>query len=114
MYIIDLSVVQAQLPSETFLQIRNETRLTRWRDLSRPLEVVCARDVSEPEIEVDDESYEIKAIKAYLAGDLKARDSRASLEVSRPTMYRMVARYVEFGPDGLHSMDEKRRYLGRS
>jgi DNA-binding winged helix-turn-helix (wHTH) protein/transposase len=60
-------------------------------------------DEIELTIEVDEESYEIKAIKAYLSGDLKARDLRASLEVSRPTMYRMVARYVESGPDGLRS-----------
>ena len=37
------------------------------------------------EIEVDDETYEVKAIKAYLRGEMKAKDLQASLDVSRAT-----------------------------
>jgi transposase len=60
-------------------------------------------DMEGPIIEVDEESYEVKAIRAYLRGELKARDLQASLEVSRPTMYRMISRYRESGPAGLVS-----------
>ena len=60
-------------------------------------------DENEPDIEVNEEAYEISAIKAYLAGQLKARDLQASLEVSRSTMYRMVERYQGSGPDGLQT-----------
>lgn len=56
-----------------------------------------------PEIEVEEESYEVKAIRAYIAGELKAKDLQTSLKVSRAAMYRMVDRYREFGPDGLVS-----------
>jgi transposase len=56
-----------------------------------------------PEIEVEEESYEVKALRAYIAGELKAKDLQTSLEVSRAAMYRMVDRYREFGPDGLVS-----------
>lgn len=52
-------------------------------------------------IEVEEESYEVKAIKTYIAGKLKAKDLQASLGVSRPTMYRMVNRFRTSGADGL-------------
>lgn len=54
-------------------------------------------------IEVDEETYEVKAIEAYLKGKLTAKDLRASLEVSRAVMYRMVNRYKQSGPEGLAS-----------
>ena len=61
--------------------------------------------MAEPEfeIEIDDEIYEVKAIKAYLRGELKAKDLHASLEVSRATAHRMVSRFKEEGAEGLIS-----------
>ena len=50
-------------------------------------------DKHSPEIELDEESYETKAIKAYLRGKIQAKDLLASLEVSRPVMYRMIKRF---------------------
>ncbi len=58
---------------------------------------------TELEIEVDDETYEVKAIKAYIRGELKAKDLQASLDVSRATAHRMVARYKKEGAEGLIS-----------
>lgn len=54
-------------------------------------------------IEVDDESYELKAITAYVRGEIKARDLQESLGVSRSTMYRMIDRFKQSGAAGLLS-----------
>lgn len=58
---------------------------------------------SSVDIEIDEESYEIKAIKAYLAKEISISDLRASLGLKRSQTYRLVDRYREHGPDGLRS-----------
>lgn len=55
------------------------------------------------EIVEDLQPYEIKALEAYLQGELKAKDLQASLEISRSHMYRLLKRYREHGSDGLTS-----------
>lgn len=40
------------------------------------------------DIEIDEESYEIKAIKAYLAKEISISDLRASLNLKRSQTYR--------------------------
>lgn len=57
----------------------------------------------EPIIQVDDETYEFKAIQAYLAGDIRFPDLQASLELSRAQTYRLVAQFKKDGPVGLQS-----------
>jgi hypothetical protein len=44
------------------------------------------------DVETDEDTYEVKAIKAYLAGELKAKDLQVSLGVSRPVMFRRITR----------------------
>ena len=54
-------------------------------------------------IEIDEDSYEIKAIKAYLAKEISISDLRTSLGLKRTQTYRLVDRYREHGPAGLDS-----------
>jgi len=58
---------------------------------------------------VDEESYEIKAIREYIAGKIKLADLQASLELSRAWTCRLVARFKKEGPAGLQS-----RKLGKA
>lgn len=58
---------------------------------------------SSVDIDIDEESYEIKAIKAYLAKEISISDLRASLGLKRSQTYRLVDRYREHGSDGLRS-----------
>jgi len=60
------------------------------------------------DIQVDEESYEIKAIKTFLAGEISIGDLRVSLGLGRAQTYRQVNRYREFGPDGLQSKKKGR------
>jgi transposase len=55
------------------------------------------------EIAEDIQPYEIKALEAYLRGELEAKDLQASLEISRSHMYRLLKRFREHGPEGLAS-----------
>lgn len=55
------------------------------------------------EIVEDLEPYEIKAIEAYLRGELKAKALQASLEISRSHMFRLIQRYRQNGAEGLAS-----------
>ena len=57
----------------------------------------------ECKIQIDEETYELKAINAFLAGDLRLSDLQASLELSRAQTYRLVARVKEYGAAGLRS-----------
>lgn len=59
-------------------------------------------DDNESWISVDDETYEIKAIKAYERNELAAKDLQASLGVSRAHMFRLIERYRSSGRDGLN------------
>ncbi len=63
----------------------------------------------EPKIVVDEESYEIKAIREYIAGGMKLADLQASLGLSRAWTARLVARFKKEGPAGLQS-----RKLGKA
>lgn len=55
------------------------------------------------DIEVDDESYEIKAIRAYCADEISIADLQMSLDLERAQTYRVVKRFRKHGPDGLRS-----------
>lgn len=72
-----------------------------------------ANDI-EPYISVDEESYESKAITAYLAGEINATDLRESLGVSRGNMYRLIERYRQSGKEGLSSRKYGTRNRARS
>ena len=61
------------------------------------------------EIEVDEESYEISAIQAYLAGEISIGDLQVSLELGRAQTYRLVGRYRRDGPEGLRSRKKGKR-----
>lgn len=63
----------------------------------------------ELQIEVDEETYEIKAIGAYLRKEISAADLQVSLNVSRAQMYRLIKRYQMSGPDGLISKKKGNR-----
>lgn len=56
-----------------------------------------------PAIEIDDETYEAKAIRAFLAKEITISDLQASLELSRSYTYRRVDLFRRFGPEGLRS-----------
>ncbi len=54
-------------------------------------------------LEIDNEAYEAKAIKAYLADEISFADLEASLDLKRTQVRRLVARYRESGEEGLKS-----------
>ncbi|WP_422061192.1 ISNCY family transposase [Sphingopyxis sp.] len=54
-------------------------------------------------LEIDDEAYETKAIKAYLANEISFADLEASLELKRAQVRRLVARFKVSGQEGLKS-----------
>ena len=58
---------------------------------------------SEPYIEVEEDSYEVRAIEAFLAGEIRIGDLQASLELKRAQTYRLVDRYKRLGAEGLQS-----------
>jgi transposase len=60
-------------------------------------------DEIELDIEVDEEAYEVKAIKAFLAKEISLEDLQVSLERGRAQTYRLVKRYKSEGPSGLIS-----------
>ena len=61
------------------------------------------------EIEVDEESYEISAIQAYLAGEISIGDLQVSLELGRAQTYRLVGRCRRDSPEGLRSRKKGKR-----
>lgn len=58
---------------------------------------------SEFGIEIDEETYEIKAIKAYIAKEISSADLQASLELGRAQTFRRVERYKRLGAEGLRA-----------
>lgn len=55
------------------------------------------------DIEVDEESYEVKALEAYLAGKISRQDLEVSLELGRAQTYRVIREYKRRGPEALQS-----------
>lgn len=58
---------------------------------------------NDPLTDIDEETYESKAIAAYLANEISAVDLIESLGVSRAQTYRLIQRYQDAGEKGLVS-----------
>jgi hypothetical protein len=51
----------------------------------------------------EEEPYEVSAIKAFLAKQIKTKDLAVSLGLELSQTYKLMLRYKEFGPQGLDS-----------